>query len=211
MILRPGEGVPDGLTARARSYVITHGVEVGVQPVESHRQWWLGRGIPAVLIDRMAAYQKRWGGMHLPPAPVYDGGPHHFDPDSPETDTAGWWFEAGPQRTAVPFAFMIGPAGEFGIQADQGRWVPLHSTIEGWVESLALAHHASIRARRITRLTGDELDDIDLDGYEPVPEVRGLADTWWRGSDSLVARYTGEAQGFDFPGSRVALIYSELS
>ncbi|WP_194838723.1 hypothetical protein [Nocardia sp. XZ_19_369] len=32
--------------------------------------------------------------------------------------------------------------------------------------------------------------------FEPVTEVRGLADTWWRGSDSLVAIYTGEAECF---------------
>src|SRR5690348_3224833 len=49
---------------------------------------------------------------------------------------SGWWFEAGLQRTAVPYSFMIGPAGEFGIHAQ--RWVPLHASIEGWVESLAL-------------------------------------------------------------------------
>ncbi|WP_194818833.1 hypothetical protein [Nocardia sp. XZ_19_385] len=210
MILRPDDGVPDGLTSRARSYVGTHGVKLEVQPAEDHRQWWLERGIPAGLVDRMTAYQKKWGGLHLPPAPQYDGGPRFFYPDSPETDNAGWWFEAGTQRTAVPFMFMIGPSGEFGIQADRAGWVPLHSSIEGWVESLALAHHASTWARQITRLVGDELDGIDFDNYEPVREVVGLADTWWRGSDSLAALYTGEAEGLDFPRARVALIYSGL-
>ncbi|MFB7719514.1 hypothetical protein [Nocardia sp. NPDC056100] len=157
-----------------------------------------------------AAYQNTWGGLHLPPAPMYDGGPHYFQPDSPESDSAGWWFEAGPQRTAVPFTFMIGPSGEFGIQAEGARWAALHSTIEGWVEALALADHASVCARRITRLMGDEVDGVDLDDYESVLEVMGLADTWWRGPDSLVALYTGEAKGLDFPGARVAVIYSGL-
>lgn len=210
VLLHPVEGIPDGLTSRARLYVSTHGVKVEVRPVEDHREWWLERGIPAGLVDRMAAYQEKWGGLHLPPAPQYDGGPRYFYPDSPESDTAGWWFEAGRQRTAVPFSFMIGPSGEFGIQADRAGWVPLHSTIEGWVESLALADHVSTRARQITRLVGDEVDGIDLDNYEPVREVMGLADTWWRGSDSLVALYTGEAEGMEFPRARVALIYSGL-
>ncbi|UOZ03955.1 hypothetical protein [Amycolatopsis sp. WQ 127309] len=66
---------------------------------------------------------------------------------------------------------------------DGDRWAPLHETVEGRVESLALAHHASVsaaRITRITRLTGDALDDLDLTGCAPVPEVAGLADTWWR-------------------------------
>lgn len=185
-----------------------HGVKVDVRPVEDHRQWWLERDVPATVIDRMAAYQKRWGGLLLPPASQYDGGPRYLDPDSPESDSAGWWFEAGTQRTAVPYSFMISPSGEFGIHA--GRWAPLHATVEGWVESLALAHHASMWARRVTKLVGDEVDDIEWDGYEPVREVRGLADTWWRGPDSLVALHTGEATALDAPRARVALIYSRL-
>jgi hypothetical protein len=103
---------------------------------------------------------------------------------------------------------MIGPAGEFGIHA--GDWVPLHASIEGWVESLALADHAAMWAKQITKVTGDKLDDIALDGYEPVREVMGLADTWWRGTDSLVAIYTGEAECLSFPAGRTARIYSGL-
>ncbi|MET8825265.1 hypothetical protein ABZX40_35810 [Streptomyces sp. NPDC004610] len=200
--------IPSGLTRRARSFVDVHGAKVDVRPVEGHRQWWLERGIPAAVIDRMAAYQEQWGGLLLPPSTQYDGGPRYLDPESPESDSAGWWFEAGAQRTAVPYAFMMGPSGEFGIHAE--RWVPLHASIEGWVESLALAHHASSWARQVTKLVGDEVDGIEWDGYEPVSEVRGLADTWWRGPDSLVALYTGEAASLDFPRGRVALIYSGL-
>jgi hypothetical protein len=103
---------------------------------------------------------------------------------------------------------MIGPAGEFGIRAD--RWVPLHATVEGWVESLAPARHASQWARRITTLTGDDVDAVERDGYEPVAEVRGPADTWWRGADSLVAVYTGEAEALGFPRGRVAVIHAGL-
>ncbi|MEX3099439.1 MULTISPECIES: hypothetical protein [unclassified Streptomyces] len=201
--------VPDGLTRRARSFISAHGIKVDTEQVEQHRQWWLDREVPAAVIDRMAAYQERWGGLLLPPASQYDGGPKYFDPDAPEgTAPEGWWFEAGMQRTAVPFAFMIGPAGEFGIHAD--RWTPLHATVEGWVESLALSHHASMWAKQITKVIGDDVDRIVLDAYEPVREVMGLADTWWRGADSLVAIYSGEAECFSSPRSRTALIYSGL-
>ncbi|MEU9447638.1 hypothetical protein [Streptomyces sp. NPDC048277] len=201
--------VPAGLTRRARSFVSSHGVKGDVRPVAEHRQWWLGREVPSAVIDRMAAFQERWGGLCLPLAPEYDGGPRYFDPDSPEgSPVGGWWFEAGLQRTAVPYSFMIGPGGEFGIHAE--RWTPLHATVEGWVESLALARHASAWARQITRVTGDDVDRIALDTYEPVREVRGLADTWWRGSDSLVAVYSGEAECLSFPRGRTALIYSDL-
>lgn len=201
--------LPEGLTRRARSFVAAHGMRVDTTPVEQHRQWWLERGIPSAQIDRLAAYQQRWGGLVLPPAPQYDGGPKYLDPDSPEgSSTEGWWFEAGTQRTAVPYSFMIGPKDEFGIHANQ--WVPLHATIEGWVESLALAHHARMWAKQVTKLTNDEVDNIALDAYEPVREVRGLADTWWRGPDLLVASYAGEARSLSFPRARTAFIYSGL-
>ncbi|MFD3486430.1 hypothetical protein [Streptomyces sp. NPDC058665] len=202
------DDVPDGLTLRARSFVRAHGVKADVRPVKEHRQWWLERGVPAAVIDRMVAYQERWGGLVLPPAPRYDGGPKYFDPDSPESDSAGSWFEAGPQRASVPYSFMIGPRGEFGIHGD--GWVPLHATVEGWVESLALAYHASMWAKQVTKLVGDDVDGVALDGYEPVRETTGLADTWWRGPDSLVAFYNGEAESLGFPRGRVALVYSGL-
>lgn len=201
--------VPDGLTQRARSFVRAHGVKVDIRPIEEHRQWWLERDIPAAVINRMAAYEEQWGGLVLPPSPQYDGGPRYLEADSPEGSTFdGWWFEAGMQRTAVPYSFMIGPSGEFGIHA--GRWVPLHATVAGWVESLALTHHVSVCAKQILKVTGDDVDRIVLDGYEPVREVKGLADTWWRGADSLVTIYSGEAEALSFPRGRTALIYSGL-
>ncbi len=49
------------------------------------------------------------------------------------------------------------------------------------------------RARTITKIKGDAVEQVDLDGFEPVPEVQGLAETWWRGKDSLIAVYRGEA------------------
>lgn len=201
--------VPDGLTRRAIGFVLTHGIRIDTEPVEGRRQRWSELGVPPGQIDRVVAYQQRWGGLILPPGPVYDGGPRYFDPDIPEgSEGEGWWFEAGPQRAAVPYTYMVGPASEFGIHAD--RWVALYETVEGWVESLALSHHAHMWAKQITRLSGGEVDRIVLDGYEPVVEVAGLADSWWRGTDSLIAIYTGEAECLSAPQHRTALIYSGL-
>lgn len=201
----------EGLTQRARSFIGSHCVRVDVRPREQQRQAWLEFGIPAEEIDRVVAFQRRWGGLVLPPYPCYEGGPSYLDPDVPVRsgdEDEGWWFAAGDQRCSVPFSFMIGPGGEFGLHSD--RWTPLHETIEGWMESLALAHHAASWAKCITKVTGDEVEAIALDGYQPVREVRGLADTWWRGADSLVAIYNGEADCLSAPWSRTVLIYSGL-
>ncbi|MFB7619597.1 hypothetical protein [Kitasatospora sp. NPDC056181] len=200
---------PDGLSRRARYFVQVHGLRVEGPGVAQYRDRWLEFGIPESECDRVVAFEERWGGLVLPPAPTYDGGPRMLSPYVPEAEpSGGWWFEAGDQRTALPYSFMIGPRGEFGIHAE--RWVPLHASVEGWIESVALAHHAALCAKQITKVTGEDVDGIQLGRHEPVPEVEGLADGWWRGTDSLVAVYTGEAECFAGPGYRTAVVYSGL-
>jgi hypothetical protein len=198
-----------GLTRRARSFVTGHGIRIDVPPIGRLAEQWLALGVPSVEIDRVKEYQERWGGLVLPPAPHYDGGPRCLDSDLPEgSPDEGWLYPAGTDRCAIPYSFMIGPGGEFGVYGY--RWTPLHRTVEGWVESVALAYHASMWAQQVTRVTGDRVDDVALDGFEPVEEVKGMTDTWWRGSDSLVALYAGEAECLSAPSSRTALIYSDL-
>lgn len=80
---------------------------------------------------------------------------------------------------------------------------------DGWRPS-PLAHHASTWARQTTKITGDKVDALALDTFEPVQEVEGLTDTRWRGSDSLVAVYAGEAESLSAPRCRTALVYSGL-
>ncbi|MFJ3581738.1 hypothetical protein ACIPPS_05815 [Streptomyces sp. NPDC090127] len=65
-------------------------------------------------------------------------------------------------------------------------------------------------AEQIVKVTGDDADGIVLDGYEPVREVLALSDTWWRGADSLMAVYAGEAEALSFSRGRTAFIYSGL-
>lgn len=198
--------VPDGLTRRARDFVAVHGIKIDVQPVLELREWWRARGIPEPVIDRMVAYQQRWGGLILPPGEAYGGGPKYFRSDVPERlSEDGWWCEAGDPRASVPYLFMIGPADEFGIYAN-GRWTALHRTVEGWVESLALAAHASQSADKISRVSGDDVDRLDLTGFQPVHEVAGLTDNWWRRPGTLIAIYSGPPEHSG--PRRTALIYS---
>lgn len=200
---------PEGLSRRARHFVEVHGLRVPRPDMRRNRDVWLRHGIPAAEIDRAVAFQDRWGGIALPPAPAYEGGPRALKADVPE-DRAddGWLIPAGDCRVSMAYGFMIGPGGEFGIDAH--RWTPLYASTDGWVESLALAHHARYWATSITKIKGAAVDAVDLDGYEPVPEVQGLTDTWWRSKDSLIAIYRGEAVGLATPQCREAHVYGGL-
>ncbi|MBW5483519.1 hypothetical protein GPJ59_16910 [Streptomyces bambusae] len=200
---------PAGLSRRARRFVEMNGIRVPQQGIRRHRDAWIEHGVPASEIDRAAAFQDRWGGLALPPAPFYEGGPRILDADCPEGSAAeGWSFPAGSCRVSMAYGFMIGPDGAFGI--DAYHWTPLHASADGWVESLALADHAGRWARTVTRIKGKDVESLDLHGYEPVPEVQGLTDTWWRGKDSLIALYRGEAIGFDAPQCLEAHVYGGL-
>lgn len=186
-----------------------HGLRLPRRDLATYREDWLGHGVPAAEIDRALAYQERWGGLALPPAPAYEGGPRILAAGTPRGRAPdGWRFPAGGCRVLMAHGFMIGPEGEFGIDAH--HWTPLHAGPEGWVEALALAAHANHWARTVTTLKGAAVDELDLSGFEPVPEVQGLADIWWRGEDSLIAVYRGEAIGFDAPRCLRAQVYGGL-
>ncbi|MFE9328143.1 hypothetical protein ACIHDR_43065 [Nocardia sp. NPDC052278] len=209
MDLQPVVDSSERLTRRSEYFIAKHCVRCECPPLEEYRDRWLEIGIPATQVDRVIEFQRRWGGLVLPPSLDYEGGPKMLQADMPgEALERGGWFEAGVERASMAYAFMIGPAGEFGIDGD--RWVPLHASIEGWIESLALAHHASYYAQQISTIRGDAVDGLALSTLEPVTEVRGLADTWRRGTDSLIAIYTGEAECYDAPRLRVARIYTGL-
>ncbi|MER6357071.1 hypothetical protein ABT186_35985 [Streptomyces sp. NPDC001634] len=76
---------------------------------------------------------------------------------------------------------------------------------------MALAHHAARSAQRITSVSGEAVEGLDLDALEPVSLVAGVADAWWRGPDSLVAVYRGEADCPGRPELLQAHIYDGLS
>ncbi|MGW0909453.1 hypothetical protein [Streptomyces sp. NPDC002853] len=200
---------PAGLTDRARRFVEVDGVRVPQLGLGQHRERWIEHGVPAVEIDRAAAFQDRWGGLALPPAPFYEGGPRILGADCPEgTAAEGWLFPAGSCRVSMAYGFMIGSDDAFGI--DACHWTPLHASTDGWVESLALAAHAGRWAKTVTRIKGKAVETLDLVGFEPVPEVQGVTDMWWRGKDSLIALYRGEAVALDAPNCFEAHVYEGL-
>ncbi|MFE0723534.1 hypothetical protein ACFW4O_11455 [Streptomyces mutabilis] len=200
---------PGGLSRRAQRFIETEGIRVRRQNIRRHRDTWIEHGIPAAEIERATAFQVRWGGLALPPAPFYEGGPRILDAGCPEeTSAQGWSFPAGDCRVSMAYSFVVGPDGAFGIAAD--RWTPLHASTEGWVESLALAAHARRWATTVTRITRKSVDALNLGELEPVPEVQGVTDSWWRGKDSLIAVYRGEAVGLGAPQCLEAHIYGGL-
>ncbi|MEU4318310.1 hypothetical protein AB0F85_14135 [Nocardia fluminea] len=209
MDLEPVVDSSEQLTRRGKLFISTHCFRDECPGLEEYRDRWLEIGVPATQVDRVIEFQRRWGGLALPPSPNYDGGPKMLCAEMPvdALERAGW-FEAGTLRVSMAYGFMIGPAGEFGIDGD--RWVPLHASIEGWIESVALAHHAANWAQQITTIRGDAIDDLPLSTLVPVAETRGMADTWWRGPDSLIAIYTGEAECYGASRLRVARIYAGL-
>ncbi|MFD5620469.1 hypothetical protein [Streptomyces yangpuensis] len=208
----PESGIPvgpAGLSRRGQGFVETEGLRLHRRDIRQHADVWRRHGIPAAEIDRAAAFQDRWGGLALPTAPFYEGGPRVPEADCPQwTSEVGWSFPAGDCRVSMAYGFMIGPDGAFGI--DGHHWTPLHASTDGWVESLALAAHARRWARTVTRIKGRAVEALDLSGSEPVPEVQGVTDTWWRGNDSLIAVYRGEAVGLEAPQCLEAHIYGGL-
>jgi hypothetical protein len=207
MDVRTDDAVLGRLTPSARSFVCSQGVRMEPRLLEQHREAWIGHGVPVEVVDRAVEFQRLWGGLVQPPGPFYDGGPRYFDVGGFERSEDGeWLFEVGPSRTAVPYGFMIGPGGAFGIATT--RRVPLHGTIEGWIESLSLAHDAFVYAERITRYTGVRVETIDFTELEPIEVVAGVTDSWWRGDGVLVACSSGEAEALDAPQSRVALRFT---
>ncbi|WP_378741008.1 hypothetical protein [Nocardia brasiliensis] len=210
MDLQPVIDSAEPLTRRGEWFVSTQCIRVETPSFEQLGEQWLELGVPATLVDRVLDFQRRWGGLVLPPSAEYEGGPKvlwaEMLVDAARADAG--WFGAGDGRVSMAYGFTIGPAGEFGISIDP--FVPLHASIEGWIESVALAHHASRSARQITTIRGDEIDELALHDFEPVPEVRGLADTWWRGPDSLISIHTGDAECFGVSRLRVARVYAGL-
>lgn len=175
------------------------------------RDHWTNRGIPSSVIERMMAYEMEWGGWLLPPSPRYEGGPKVLRSDVPEADGAGsWWFDAGDSRVSTWYGFLVGPQNEFCIDDRENR-VILHSSIAGWVESVALAHRVRRWAPRIVTVRGPEVDDLDLAGMEPFAEVAGVSDGWWRRADTVVAVYRGEARLLGRPEEQNATIYSGIT
>jgi hypothetical protein len=101
--------MPEELTRRARTFVACHGHRLYTGTSDSVLAHWSTHGIPTAVVERMAAFEARWGGLLLPPAPRYEGGPKVLQSDLPEISPDGRWsFEAGDQRFSMAYSFYIG-------------------------------------------------------------------------------------------------------
>lgn len=189
---------PSGLSPRARRFVQANGVRTSTWPVERHRRHWTDLGRPPAAIDQLIAHQQRWGGLVLPPAAAYEGGPLDLDADDPDHDDDGLVFTVGRPRYAVPYTFAVDEGGRFGICGSDYPWVPLHACIDGWVESLALTYTARETARLVRRIVGGGADDLltSMAGHPPIAAVAGLADNWWQLPDGLLSITRGESLFF---------------
>ena len=196
---------PSGLSSCARRFVRTHGVRVPSWSVERHLSHWTGLGRPDTAIEALLAHQERWGGLALPPADDYEGGPYDLDADDPDPEL----FAVGRPRCSVPFAFAVDREGRFGVCGSGLPWVPLHSSVAGWVESLALTYHARQNAQTVRRLAGSQAEKLiaGLAGRAPAPEVGGLADNWWRTDNGYAWVPTGESLLFGGRSRAVAVLY----
>jgi hypothetical protein len=188
---------PTGLTLRARRFLAARGTRQDAPSADRHREHWRSYQVPEAGVELAASFQERWGGLVLPETTHYEGGPGYLTADMPQlVDGLGWCIEAGHTRESTPFGFYMDEAGRYGVQGTTR--VPLHESVEGWVEACAL-EDAATGWDLIARRSGDVAELTTawvprVGPLTPVPEVRGIADTWLRGDGVMLWICSGEAQ-----------------
>lgn len=205
---------PGRLSPRARNYLAAYAVRRPVWTGDQHRRHWHRHGLPDTLIEPLAEYQMRWGGLELPPTGQYEGGPQVLDAAVPgERDGVGACFTAGEPRCVTAYTFLVDGSGRFGIAGgDHDRWVPLHGSVTGWVEAAALAHLAANLPAEVGLATGPRSDELpERYRLRRFREVDGLADEWWHGERTLLAIYRGEARLFGNPAYQTAYLYTDIA
>jgi len=206
---------PTGLSLRARRFLAARAERGDAPSAEDHRAHWRSYQVPEAGVELAASYQERWGGLILPATARYEGGPSCLSADMPTLlDGLGWCIKAGSPRAPVPFGFYVDQFGRFGVSWT--RWVPLHESVEGWVEACAL-EDAAAGWDLVARRTG-AVEDLTttwvpkVGPLTPVPEVRGLADTWLSGDGVMVRVCSGEFRVFgdqdDAPSAAEAVLYA---
>lgn len=92
------------LSPRAASFVQVHGVRIPTWAIEQHKDHWGELGRPVDAVKQLIEHQRRWGGLVLPPASEYEGGPYDLDADDPDFDDDGLVFSVGRPRFSMPYA-----------------------------------------------------------------------------------------------------------
>jgi hypothetical protein len=107
---------------------------------------------------------------------------------------------AGTQAGAIR-----GPALGTGVAGGDGD-VELDAV--GGVKSLALAHVAAYWAPCITQSSRHGSRRLEPVRSGIIPRGRRPVDTWWRGEETVIAVYRGEAHLFGDPALQAATVYS---
>jgi hypothetical protein len=190
---------PSGLSLRARRFLANRAKREEAPSAADHREHWRSQELPEAAVELAAGFQDRWGGLALPPIRHYDGGPAFLTADLPgRVDGVGWRIAAGRPRVPVGYRYYVDEAGRFGIESTTGgRRVPLHGSVAAWVEACAL-EDAATGWDLVARRRGEVREIVT--GWVPrvgpltqVPEVAGLADSWWRGDGVMVWICAGAA------------------
>lgn len=169
--------LPVGLSRRALTFVQAHGQRIYSDRVQRSAAQWIEQGVDGALVQRAADYGQRWGDLYLPPSTLFNGGPRYLGPDVLVGNwSEGGYLEAGPARFSVPYDFLLGPDGAFGI--GDIEFVPLYASVEGWIESLALEEELRSVATEIRRFTGPEVSSLDISMMSPYPGVSGISESW---------------------------------
>ncbi|MFG1755235.1 hypothetical protein [Streptosporangium sandarakinum] len=206
---------PFGLSPRAQWFLQEKGRREREPTAEELHKHWQRHGKAGPLLDLMVTYQARWGGLALPEltVPLYDGGVAVMTAgDLGDIEGVDPCFTAGTDHYSVAHWFCVDLQGRFGILYED--WVPLHSSVSGWIEAYALADAAQ-RMHRVEVWKGRQATDraraliAALPELARVPEVEGLADNWWQGDEALLALYEGEAKVFRSEEAAFAALYAE--
>lgn len=197
------------LSLRARSFVRAHGKRVAVEQDQPVADSWTEKGLSRDLVRRASEYESRWGRLYLPPSLFYNGGPRYLGADILLGDWSdGGYFEAGPARFSVAYDFLIGPDGAFGVGGTE--FVPLYSSVEDWIESVALEYLLRLVACDVRRFEGAAAGSVDLSTMSPFPGISGLSDRWLTDGErvAFVCRGIGMLSGP--PADNSVTVYSQI-
>lgn len=141
---------------------------------------------------------------------LFEGGPKYLGPDVLGGRWAdGGYVEAGPARVSLFYDFLLDANGIFGIGSNE--FVPLYSSVENWIESVALEYELCGVATEIRKLKGPDVQSLDLSSMSPFPGIYGISEKWMIDSDRVILLSKGISLVSGHPDDVSAIIYSGIS
>lgn len=204
------DALADGLSRRASTFVRTHGHRLVSDTAQRSVAEWITQGLDRGAVHKTAEHERQWGNLYLPPSLAYNGGPRYLGGEAPTSEWASkGCIEAGPSRVSTSYEFLIDDSGSFGVGAS--RFVPLYSSVEGWIEALALEYAVRGMAAMVRRMSGPDLAALDLSRMEPFPGIPGISDSWLIDEEAIVFVCRGRALLSKYPDDEFAVSYSGIA